>query len=60
MHKLESFTSLSGPRFYDLAPNDATVTLIRGDAVTYPDHIDTEDGPVTVFDPGFPLHWRVE
>jgi dihydroorotase len=60
MHKLESFTSLSGPRFYDLAPNDATVTLIRGDAVTYPDHIDTADGPVTVFDPGFPLHWRVE
>ena len=60
MHKLETFTSLSGPRFYDLAPNDATVTLIRGDAVTYPDHIDTADGPVTVFDPGFPLHWRVE
>jgi len=22
--------------------------------------IDTGDGPVTIFDPGFPLHWRVE
>ena len=20
----------------------------------------TEDGPVTVFDPGFPLHWQVD
>jgi dihydroorotase len=25
-----------------------------------PPAIDTEDGPVTVFDPGFPLRWRLE
>jgi len=28
--------------------------------VAYPSRIETEDGPVTVFDPGYPLHWRVE
>jgi dihydroorotase len=28
--------------------------------VPYPSKIETGDGPVTVFDPGFPLHWRVE
>ena len=60
LDKLENFTSLAGPRYYGLAPNDDTITLVKGDPVTYPDQIETADGPVTVFDPGFPLHWRVE
>ena len=58
--KLEAFTSLNGPDFYRLPPNEETITLIKGDPVTYPAHITTADGPVTVFDPGFDLHWRVE
>ncbi len=60
LQKLEAFASLNGPKFYGLAPNEDTITLTRGDPVTYPSHIATSDGPVTVFDPGFPLHWRVE
>ncbi len=57
--KLEDFASLNGPRFYGLPPNEATITLTKGDPVTYPAHITTGEGPVTVFDPGFDLHWRV-
>lgn len=57
--KLEAFTSLNGPRFYGLEPNDGTMTLTKGNPVTYPAKIDTPDGPVTVFDPGFDLHWSV-
>ncbi|WP_040651670.1 dihydroorotase [Roseovarius sp. 217] len=57
--RLEGFTSLNGPAFYRLPANEATLTLTKGDAVTYPEKIDTGDGPVTVFDPGFALHWRV-
>ncbi|QIE42939.1 dihydroorotase [Meridianimarinicoccus aquatilis] len=60
LDKLEGFTSLNGPSFYKLPANEATVTLTKGDPVTYPATIDTAEGPVTVFDPGFPLHWRVE
>ncbi|WP_208347508.1 dihydroorotase [Pseudaestuariivita rosea] len=60
LEKLEGFASLNGPAFYRLPPNDAQITLIKGDPVTYPDKIHTGDGPVTVFDPGFPLHWRIE
>ncbi len=60
INKLEDFASLNGPRFYGLTPNEDTITLTKGDPVSYPAHIDTEDGPVTVFDPGFDLHWRVE
>jgi len=60
MDKLENFTSLAGPRYYGLEPNDDTVTLIKGDPVSYPSSVETADGPVTVFDPGFPLHWRVQ
>ena len=60
LKQLESFVSLNGPQFYRLAPNDATITLIKGDPVSYPAQIDTADGPVTLFDPGFALHWRIE
>jgi len=59
LDKLEGFTSVNGPRFYRLPVNDQTITLQKGDPVCYPDKIETRDGPVTVFDPGFPLHWRV-
>jgi len=59
LDRLEGFASLNGPAFYRLPPNDATITLIKGAPVTYPAKIDTGAGPVTVFDPGFPLHWRV-
>ncbi len=59
LKKLEAFTSLNGPNFYKLPANEQTLTLTKGDPVTYPAQIDTGDGPVTVFDPGFPLHWHV-
>ena len=59
LEKLEGFTSVNGPRFYRLPVNDQTITLQKGEPVSYPDKIETRDGPVTVFDPGFPLHWRV-
>ncbi len=55
----EAFASLNGPAFYGLPPNEATVTLTRGAPVACPAKIATADGPVTVFDPGFPLHWSV-
>ncbi len=59
LKKLEAFTSLNGPDFYRLPANEDTITLEKGDPVTYPAQIETADGPVTVFDPGFDLHWRV-
>jgi dihydroorotase len=59
LNRLEGFTSLHGPAFYGLPPNEAQITLTKGDTVTYPDKIETKDGPVTVFDPGFALKWRV-
>ena len=59
LDRLEDFVSLNGPAFYRLEPNAAQITLTRGDPVVYPAKIETDDGPVTVFDPGFDLHWRV-
>ena len=60
LKQLEAFVSLNGPAFYRLPPNEERITLIKGPPVSYPDRIETGDGPVTLFDPGFPLHWRVE
>ncbi len=57
--RLEGFVSLHGPAFYRLPVNQTTITLTRAGPVTYPGRIDTPDGPVTVFDPGFDLHWQV-
>ncbi len=61
LDKLEAFASLNGPAWYGLPVNEETITLVKSDApVTYPAKIETGAGPVTVFDPMFPLHWAVE
>ncbi|KUF11399.1 dihydroorotase [Pseudoponticoccus marisrubri] len=59
LDRLEAFTSLNGPAFYGLPPNETRITLQKGATVTYPEKIDTEDGPITLFDPQMELQWRV-
>lgn len=60
LDKLEAFASLNGPAFYRLLPNDERLTLQRVDEpISAPEKIETDDGPVTVFDPMVPIHWRV-
>ncbi|MBR9649572.1 dihydroorotase [Thalassovita aquimarina] len=59
LDKLEGFASKHGPAFYRLAENSDTLTLVKQNApVAFPAKIDTADGPVTVFDPGFPVFWK--
>jgi dihydroorotase len=61
LDRLEAFASLNGPAFYRMAPNEERMTLVRhGEPVSFPEKIETGDGPVTVFDPMFPIHWNVE
>ena len=60
LDRLEAFTSLNGPAFYRLPVNTAKITLRkRENAIEYPKKIISGEGPVTVFDPGFPLFWSV-
>ncbi len=59
--RLEGFTSLHGADFYGLARNRARRRLVRqAQPLTPVSHVQTAEGPVRVFDPGFDLHWRVE
>jgi dihydroorotase len=61
LDKLEAFASLTGPLHYGLPANDTTITLTKRDTpVGYPEKLNTGEGPVTLFDPGFPLHWHIE
>ncbi|AWD20813.1 dihydroorotase [Fuscovulum blasticum] len=61
LDRLEGFASLHGPAFYRLPANGTTLRLVKRDeAHRFPDKIFTEAGPVTVFNPGFPVHWHVE
>ncbi|KAA2316134.1 dihydroorotase [Pseudooceanicola sediminis] len=58
LDKLEAFTSLNGANFYRLPVNADTLTLARG-ARDVPTKIESGDGPVTIFDPGFTPAWHV-
>lgn len=61
LDRLEGFTSVHGPLFYGLPVNEERITLAkRHDPVSYPARIETGAGPVTVFEPMFPLRWAVE
>ncbi|WP_430464446.1 dihydroorotase [Tabrizicola sp.] len=61
LDRLEGFASLHGPAFYRLPVNESTIRLVKHDAPQhFPEKIMTEAGPVTVFNPGFAVHWHVE
>ncbi|HLQ20226.1 MAG TPA: dihydroorotase, partial [Tabrizicola sp.] len=58
--RLEGFVSRLGPGFYGLPVNRTTITLEkRVEPCIWPEKIIAEPGPVTVFQPGFPVHWHV-
>jgi len=60
LDRLEGFASLHGPAFYGLPANEATIRLVKRDAPTrWPAKLETGDGPVTIFDPGFDVRWDV-
>ncbi|NNE52384.1 MAG: dihydroorotase [Sulfitobacter sp.] len=58
LDQLEGFTSINGPHFYRLPVNEERVALTRTPP-SFPDHIETEEGPVTLFDPQMPLNWSL-
>ncbi|MCP4184408.1 MAG: dihydroorotase [Hyphomicrobiales bacterium] len=61
LDNLEAFTSLNGPQFYRLPANQTRLSLVKQkEPVGFPTNIPTDGGPVTVFDPGFPVFWTVE
>jgi dihydroorotase len=61
LDRLEGFTSRHGAAFYRVAPNTDRIRLVKRETpLAIPDKILTEAGPVTVFDPGFAVHWHVE
>jgi len=61
LDRLEAFASLNGAAFYGLPPNPDSITLVRRDTpLPPPGTIAVGEETVTVFDPGFPLHWQIE
>ena len=59
LDRLEAFTSLNGPAFYGVPVNEERITLTRGAPIDIPAKIETGAGPVSVFNPGRPVHGRV-
>jgi len=61
LENLEKFTSLNGPKHYNLKPNNDRITLEKSDEpVQFPEKIHTNDGPATVFNPGQEIFWKVK
>jgi len=60
LENLRKFACENGPAFYGMPLNDGTLTLTKQDApVSFPSKLETPNGPVTVFDPGFNVFWKV-
>ncbi|NNU80207.1 dihydroorotase [Halovulum dunhuangense] len=60
LDRLADFVGGFGADYYRLPRPEATITLEKGDApLELPAKIETGEGAVTVFDPGYPLYWRV-
>ncbi|MDD8024395.1 MAG: dihydroorotase, partial [Paracoccaceae bacterium] len=58
---LPAFAAQNGPAFYRLPVNTTTMTLEKTDQpAEWPEKIITGAGPVTVFNPGFPVYWHVK
>ncbi len=58
LDRLEGFVAGHGARFYRLPPNRGQLTLVR-QPPDFPAKIETDEGPVTLFDPGLPITWSV-
>ncbi|WP_370208016.1 dihydroorotase [Pararhodobacter marinus] len=60
LDRLEAFTAHFGADYYGLARNSGTLTLEKqAEPVRFPAKIETGAGPVTVFEPGFDVYWKV-
>ncbi|MBT4566936.1 MAG: dihydroorotase [Marinovum sp.] len=61
LDKLEAFTSLNGAKFYKLPVNQDTLTLEKSQTpVRFAKTVASEEGEVTVFDPGVSIYWQVQ
>ena len=61
LDQLEAFVSKNGAGFCRMPVNNGTIMPSRGDApLEFPDKVETEDGPVTVFNSGGDIFWRVD
>ncbi|PID44301.1 MAG: dihydroorotase [Proteobacteria bacterium] len=60
LENLEKFTSLNGPAFYSVPANESTICLEKGtEALDISEKLQVAGGTMTLFDPKFPLLWRV-
>ena len=60
LDRLEGFASLHGPAFYRLPVNSSKITLEKqAEPLRFATHIETEEGPVTVFDPMLDIFWKI-
>jgi dihydroorotase len=61
LDQLRAFACENGPAFYGLPANTGTLTLKKQDTpVKFPSKIETPEGQITVFDPGFDVFWSAE
>ena len=52
--------SFHGATFYGLEPSEDLLVLGRGEPRSVAASLDTDEGPVTVFDPARPLRWSIQ
>ena len=60
LNKLNSFTSLNGPEFYNLKPNTEEIEFVKRSSPVSIDDLAVGSSRVKTFDPPFPLFWTAK
>ena len=61
IEKLESFTSLNGAKHYNLTPNKKKIRLIKKKkSIRFLKSISLNDDKIIIFEPNFPVYWKVK
>ena len=61
LDKLEAFTSRNGAQFYGLPLSQGFLTLKKSEQpVQFAKSVSSDEGDVTIFDPGVEIFWQVE
>lgn len=60
MSKLENFISINGAKHYNLKLNKDKIRLIKSDEpINFRDNLNINQKYIKIFNPGFPVFWRV-
>ena len=61
LNKLEKFTSINGPKYYNLKINTEKIILAKSEKpIEFKKSIKFLNEEIVIFEPDFPIYWEVK